>query len=190
MSESLKELERRLAVELLAEMKAGLAELASRVAMNSRKRKSPQASMPQADAVLTKKRSRVVGSSDDVRTRLEKAVEAAEYESNMALKKLDKAQRKLDIHRLLEKVKRRIAEIREGACCICLKGYADHDDCPYCEDCDLHVQNVPKHSLHREWFDVCPIAWDEWWVPRDLYYSLLGYGMLTPAGKLKQELEF
>ena len=124
--------------------------------------------------------------------RLKEAVEAAEYKCNEASRELNKAQKKLDMHCLLERVKARIAEVEaaEYKCCICLRGDADPDDCPYCEECDVHVQNVAKHSLDREWFDVCPIAWDEWWVPRDLYYDLLGYGMLTPGGKLKQDLEF
>ena len=126
--------------------------------------------------------------------RLAEDVKKAEVDWEEASKRLFKTKMKLDMHMMMERVKARIAEIEaaveNGKCSICLKGDADPDDCPYCEDCDVHVQNVSKHSPHREFFDICPIAWDEWWVPRELYNRLMAHLMLTSEGKLKQELEF
>ena len=130
----------------------------------------------------------------DVTTRLEKAVEAAEVDWEEASKRLFKAKNKLYMHKLFGEVKARMVKVEaageNGKCCICLRGDADPDDCPYCEDCDQHVQNVSKHSPHRQFFDVSPIAWDEWWVPGELYNRLMAHSMLTSEGKLKQEVEF
>lgn len=139
---------------------------------------------------------------DSLTKRLQKAFEAAEKIFNDAdafncfreLKVLHDARTKRDMHKLYRNVEARMVEVsnaaEDGKCCICLRGDANHDDFSYCKDCEHHIQNVPKHSPHRKWFDVSPIAWDEWWVPRNLWNGLMAHLMLTSEGKLKQDLEF